>query len=100
MQFESLKRNQYRPIPCVAKISGDDNLFNTFLVLNKDGIYQPPIAKTTKYGLVGSLIFYGQGGQNLDMLPSNMQTEQFKDRLNRFDELYVDNSENIQRMLD
>ena len=97
MRFESLKRNQY--IQSVARIYEDDNLFNTFLALNKDGFYKPPIAKMAKYGLVESLIFYGQGGRNLDMLPSNMQTERFKDRLNGFDEFYANNSESIRRVV-
>ena len=70
-QFESLKRNQY--IQSVAKIYGDNNQFNTSMVLNKDRIYSPPIAKMAKYGLVESLIFYSQGGKNHDMLSSNMQ---------------------------
>ena len=97
MRFESLKRNQY--IQSVARIYEDDNLFNTFLALNKDGFYKPPIVKMAKYGLVESLIFYGQGGRNLDMLPSNMQTERFKDRLNGFDEFYANNSESIRRVI-
>ena len=97
MRFESLNRNQY--IQFVARIYEDDNLFNTFLALNKDGFYKPPIVKMAKYRLVESLIFYGQGGRNLDMLPSNMQTERFKDRLNGFDEFYANNSESIRRVV-
>ena len=97
MRFESLKRNQY--IQSVARIYEDDNLFNTFLALNKDGFYKPPIVKMAKYGFVESSIFYGQGGRNLDMLPSNMQTERFKDRLNGFDEFYANNSESIRRVI-
>ena len=33
------------------------------------------------------------------MPPSNMQTERFKDRLNRFDEFYADNSQTILQMI-
>ena len=33
------------------------------------------------------------------MLPSNMQTERFKDRLNGFDEFHAVNSETILRMI-
>ena len=50
-----------------------------------------------KYGVVESLIYYGQGGKNLDMLPARMQTE--KARLADFDEFYKINSDTIQRML-
>ena len=52
-----------------------------------------------KYGVVESLIYYGQGGKNLDMLPARMQTENFKARLADFDEFYKINSDTIQRML-
>ena len=86
-QFERLKRNQY--IQSVAKIYGDDNMFNTSMVLNKDGIYLPPVAKMAKYGLVESLIFYSQGGNNFEMLSSNMQMEQLEARLTGFHEFYA-----------
>ena len=52
-----------------------------------------------KYAVVESLIYYGQGGKNLDMLPARMQTENFKARLADFDEFYKINSDTIQRML-
>ena len=95
--FDTLKRNRY--IQAVSGIYQDDNLFNTFLTLNKNGVYRVPIAKMLKYGVVESLIFYGQGGKNLDMLPANMQMKNFKARLADFDEFYNMNSATIQQML-
>ena len=77
----------------------DDNLLNTFLTLNKNGIYLVPIAKMQKYGVVESLIFYGQGGKNLDMLPMSMQMGNFKARLADFVEFYKINSDTIEQML-
>ena len=93
LKFHSLRRNKY--IDAVKSIYDDDDLFNVFLTLNKTGFYVPPVAKAQRYGIVNSLIFYGQGDKNLDMLSMSMMRDEFKNRRKIFDEFYTFNADLI-----
>ena len=77
----------------------DGDLFTTLLTLNKIGYFTPPIAKMSKYGVVNSIIFYGQGGKNLDNLSGGIQPEQFIKRLEKFDEFYDANAKTIREVI-
>ena len=94
--FDRLKRNRY--IQAVMNAYDDGDLFNTFLTLNKIGYFTPPIAKMSKYGVVNSIIFYGQGGKNLDSLSGGIQPKRYKKCLEEFDEIYEANAKTIREV--
>lgn len=83
----------------VAKLYKDENLFNLFLVLIKMRVYDVPIDKAVQKGVLESLIFYGQGGTNLDLLPVAMQTEEFKTQLSNYNEFYKNNHKIIEQVV-
>ena len=95
--FDRSKRNKY--IQAVMNAYDDGDLFNAFLTLNKIGYFIPPIAKTFRHGVVNFIIFYGQGGKNLDNLLGGIQPERFKKRLEEFDEFYEANAETIREVI-
>ena len=76
----------------------DSELFNTLLSMVKLKILSKfSIKKMQQFDIVESLLFYGQGGENLDQLPARQEGSDFKNRMKEFIDFYNINSEVIKR---
>ena len=85
--IEDLNRKRF--LVTVRELYQNERLFNVLLAMVRLGhINRFPIKKITTIGPIDSLIFYGQGGKNLDFVIGVRQDPEFKLRLNGFNAFY------------
>ena len=76
-------------VSTVREMYSDSELFNTLLSMVKLKILSKfSIKKMQQVGIVESLLFYGQGGENLDQLPARQEESDFKNRMKEFIDFY------------
>ena len=87
-------------VSTVREMYSDSELFNTLLSMVKlNKLTEFSIKKMRQFGVVESLLFYGQGGENLDLLPARQEGSDFKNSMKEFIDFYNINSEVIKRSL-